>query len=164
MLGSAVPPKTEVWYQAMSKTRGQNHYKWKGGKKRTDTGYILIHKPEHPHVRKSDGFIGEHRLVMEEKLGRYLLPTEVVHHLNHVKYDNRPENLALFPSRGDHIKHHVPHGPNPDRNPLNTLSQRQCPRCKSVYPLTPTYFHRARNEINGFEYICKICACKRRHR
>jgi hypothetical protein len=67
---------------------------YKGGR-RKNNGYIVILKKDHPQADR-DGYIEEHRLIMEQKLGRYLTKNEVVHHMNHIQDDNRPENLMLL--------------------------------------------------------------------
>lgn len=75
------------------------HYK--GGRIINTQKYILILKPDHPFAN-NDGYVREHRLVMEEYLGRYLSPKEVVHHINGDTEDNRIENLELLASSNIH--------------------------------------------------------------
>ncbi len=91
---------------------GPGHPEWKGGRQQDVDGYWLVYCPGHPHARKNGKgrvpiYVLEHRLVMEKHLGRYLLPTEVVHHKNGQNDDNRLENLELFQSNADHLRHEL---------------------------------------------------------
>lgn len=59
-------------------------------------GYIRV------STEKGRGY--EHRLVMEQVLGRQLLRTEDVHHVNGDTTDNRPENLRVHSSHAEHFR------------------------------------------------------------
>ncbi len=71
---------------------------WDGNSHKSNFGYVLIYVSSHdffyPMVN-SNGYVFEHRLVMARSLGRNLHSWEVVHHKNHIKDDNRIENLQL---------------------------------------------------------------------
>ena len=76
------------------------------GKQTNSNGYVLLRIKSHPKSSR-DGLIMEHRVVMEQKLGRYLKDSEIVHHKNEIKNDNRIENLEVM-ERGKHTRlHHL---------------------------------------------------------
>lgn len=79
---------------------GEQNSNWRGGISK-DKGYTKILVPGHPNGDK-DGYVREHRAVMEEHLGRYLEKGEAVHHKNGIRDDNRIENLELT-VRGQHF-------------------------------------------------------------
>ena len=93
-------------------------------------GYVLVWNPNHPRANVS-GMVYEHILMAEKKLGRYLTPEEVVHHINHVRNDNRPENLLVFSTKADHTAFHM--------------------GCELIYNLDGTV------RAGRKKYICKSC-------
>lgn len=80
---------------------GSNNYGWKGGISKHSGGYILEQCKNHP--RQIKGYVLQHILVVERKMGRYLKKDEEVHHINGIKNDNRIENLLVC-NRQDHIR------------------------------------------------------------
>ena len=84
---------------------GKFNFFWKGGI-RKGNGYVWIYKSKHPFATKR-GYILEHRLLMEQKLGRYLRPKEIVHHINHIRNDNKIENLELIKNQSSHYTKHM---------------------------------------------------------
>lgn len=71
----------------------ENNSNFKGGRI-IRRGYVYI-KTDHPDAN-AQGYIAEHRLVAEKKIGRRLKRDEHVHHINQIKDDNRPENIEVM--------------------------------------------------------------------
>lgn len=80
--------------------RGEQNPQWKGGRIQTG-GYVYHREPGAP-----DGIShAEHRAVVEAHIGRPLRSDEIVHHINHIKSDNRLENLQVL-TRAQHMNEH----------------------------------------------------------
>lgn len=85
--------------ERMSGTKNPN---WRGGRT-TANGYVMVRKPDHPRAGKK-GYVYEHILVMEQKLGRLTKRGEVVHHIDGNPKNNAPENLELYQSNRQHLE------------------------------------------------------------
>lgn len=83
-------------------------------------GYIQIWAPDHP-MSNQVGYIYEHRKLMSDNLKRLLLKTELVHHRNGVKDDNRIENLEIV-TRKAHSNSHA--------------TRVECPYCQKGFTIT----------------------------
>jgi len=64
-------------------------------------GYILKLVRNHPYSHND--FVYAHRLVVEKEIGRYLLPSEEVHHLG-TKTENYSHKLMAFINHSAHLK------------------------------------------------------------
>ncbi len=86
--------------------RGSNSFRWNGGRYQNAAGYVWVKRLDHPHA-DSRGYMQEHRLVVEARLGRYLTPEEIVHHRDGNPANNADGNLELT-NRADHARMHDP--------------------------------------------------------
>lgn len=94
----------ESKYKIRQSHLGKKHPNWKGGRKTNSKGYIQILMPDH-HLSDPKGYVYEHRLIIEKKLGRYLMNNEIVHHIDHDRQNNREDNLQVM-TRGQHTSLH----------------------------------------------------------
>lgn len=89
--------------------------------KKGDYNYAVVR--EHPNATKY-GYVLEHRVVMENMIGRLLTADEVVHHKDHNRKNNDPSNLELM-SWAEHSSHHAVKG--------RTFMTFVCPVCDRVF-------------------------------
>lgn len=79
---------------------GKDHPNWKGGRV-LKNGYPSIWMPTHDRANNV-GYVKEHMLVMEKKLGRKIRKDEPIHHIDFNRENNNIDNLWLC-SQKSHI-------------------------------------------------------------
>jgi hypothetical protein len=143
--------------------------------------YLDAYVPEHPFADRR-GRVLLHRLIVENKVGRYLTAAEIVHHDNENPRDNDPDNL-LIKSAQEHSAHHHPRvkrvelkclncGSSVYRRPKQIKNENVfCDRrCRGLYSLGHTFggcAPRERKTPHGsagdYRAGCRCDLCKASH-
>jgi len=122
-----IAQKLDLPRLSVGSRRGQYNHQFETGRRIGTDGYAYITAPsDHPYARVRSGrqnvkIMPEHRLVLEKKLGRYLLPTEIADHIDGLTLHNNSENLRLFASNAEHL-HETLAGRSPKISPAGKLN------------------------------------------
>lgn len=116
-------------------------------------GYALVRAPGgHPHARTT-GMMFEHRLVVERQLGRYLLPTEVVDHIDGLHLHNDPGNLRVFDSNADHLRETIS-GQRPNWSAEGFAKMQIPSSLRPAFPQVDSYRQRrARGDVRLLQIL-----------
>lgn len=106
------------------KEAAKGAFKWKIEKivSKGDYNYAVV--KQHPNATKY-GYVLEHRIIIENHLGRLLNSNEVVHHINGDKKDNRIENLEVQTAKEHAKMHGLEQG--------SKWCELKCPQCSKVF-------------------------------
>ena len=83
---------------------GKHNPAYKEGRQIDRDGYAYVAVPKGHRFYGVRKRMREHRLVMEQTLGRGLGDKEVVDHIDGLKLHNDPKNLRVFENNGEHLK------------------------------------------------------------
>lgn len=139
-------------YKNNHHSKGENNGNYKRGWFITQGYKKLTGYQGHPNASKK-GEIREQILVMSQFLGRPLTKTEVVHHKNEDKLDNRIENLELT----DRSKHQNIH--NPKKGTGKDWTGTVCIECngETTYPDKNGNPHWMLHPVTKKPYVCMRC-------
>lgn len=96
--------------RARAKQHREQNPNWRGGRSIASNGYVLLRVGVGHHLADVRGYAYEHRVVAESKIGRRLMPGELVHHIDGNKQNNAPENLEVCTGNAEHFLHHRKRG------------------------------------------------------
>lgn len=117
---------------------GELNHGYVGGRSVDLDGYVLVLAPAgHPHARTT-GLMFEHRLVVERKIGRHLLPSEVVDHIDGLQLHNDPSNLRVFASNRDHLRATIS-GQRPNWSEEGFAKMQIPSQIRPMYPRVDSY-------------------------
>lgn len=122
---------------------GANNPAWRGGRYVREDGYVIVWTPE--------GYKLEHRVIMEQELGRPLDDAEIVHHIDRNPSNNDPSNLEVIENQTDHV---LLHGLE-NRQRLLASGLKVCTKCFEYKPLSN--FYKTRHNRMGVQSWCKNC-------
>jgi hypothetical protein len=137
------------------------HYQrwWKYGDPnamfRTPAGEGFVTSCGYRKITANGRQLFEHVHVAEKALGKPLPSGAVVHHVNEVKTDNRPENLVICPNRA---YHNLLHSRMAAQAACGDPNKRACRFCKEYDAMPNLRAHK----FKTFESYCHA-ECKRNY-
>ncbi|HPK46054.1 MAG TPA: HNH endonuclease [Spirochaetota bacterium] len=108
-------------------------------------GYIFQHTTSHPRKAKKKNNIGQHILIAERALGKYLPRKAIVHHVDGNGYNNKNDNLVICENRS---YHQLLHARKRAYEAIGDVHQRPCGFCKKYSPISELSYRKGRINNN----------------